>query len=284
MISKEQVKNDNKSSCGICFENPDCLIKCNRCSFLVCRDCWKKLIKLDNGNDFIEEDDLVYNNIEFCVKCPQCRKEEHREITNSYVDTINMNKYDLIDKLSDFKVLSKRAEDYEDEIIPTNLPRDIYITNDNEELTTDRTIEDTANERTYIGVSNGDPETQSMVRRFYQDQDSRVSDLLRELNEFRISERLLINTINCLKNQVKILQQPLDNDDGKCKIIREVIKDNLDLKQENGKLINQILFTRDNINDNDYVEWLRNEVREENKKIEKEMNEEQKELTTPNSA
>ena len=38
-------------------------------------------------------------------------------------------------------------------------------------------------------MSNGDPSTQSMVRRFYQDQDSRVSDLLRELNEFRISEK-----------------------------------------------------------------------------------------------
>jgi hypothetical protein len=267
MISNEQVKNDNKSSCGICFDNPDCLIKCNRCSFLCCRGCWKKLLTLDNGNDFFENDELVYTNIEFTVKCPQCRKLEHREITNEYVDTIGLNKYDLIDKLSELKILSGRPEDYEDEIIPNTLPRDISIS-------TNSNIEDTDNSVTAntVVASGVDLTTQSAVARFYLSQDPRISDLLRELNEFRISERQLNNTINCLKNQVKILQQPLNNDDAKCKIIREVIKDNLEVREENGKLINQILFTRDNINDNDYVEWLRNEVREENKKIEKEMN------------
>ena len=75
-----------KYECNICYENKSSVVRCfHKCSAIVCMDCFKKLIELNEANE-----------ISYC--CPVCREESIRHQNNKFTTYCN-NSHSLLKKI-----------------------------------------------------------------------------------------------------------------------------------------------------------------------------------------
>ena len=104
MISKKYHRNTTKDECGICYDTYSKTIKCDKCRFNVCGDCWLQLLNIGTCliTKQVDYSDPLFG---FNIICPQCRTIEKQHITHEYIQKIKMSYPQLIKKIVNFQEL-----------------------------------------------------------------------------------------------------------------------------------------------------------------------------------
>jgi len=190
MISKKYYRNDTKDECGICFETYKKTIKCDKCKFNVCGECWIQL--LDMGTCLITKK-VNYSDplFGFHIKCPQCRTIEKQHITHDYIKKIKMSNTQLINKIVKF---NSPVEDFYMEMSESDEEPEHDSSDD----------EDNDNVNTNASTEGQDQNIDDSIERFRRNTNQDVARLIRINNLFREDNRRL-------KNQVLQLRTMLEN-------------------------------------------------------------------------
>ena len=193
MISKKYYRNDTKNECGICFETYNKTIKCDKCKFNVCGECWIQLLEMGTCliTKKVNYEDPLFG---FHIKCPQCRTVEKQHITNDYIKKIKMSYPQFINKITKF---NSPVEDFYMEMETSESDEEpAHDSSDDEDNTNNN---DNTNDSSATGQ---DQELDNSIVRFRRNTNEDVARLIRINNMFREDNRRLKNEILQLRTML----------------------------------------------------------------------------------
>ena len=213
MISKKYHRNDGKDECGICYDTYSKTIKCDKCRFNVCGDCWLQLLNIGTCliTKKVDYSDPLFG---FNIICPQCRTIEKQHITHDYIQKIKMSYPQLINKIvrfnspvEDFYMEMSDTEETDRSVVNTEPDTDQeYYSSDDEEINDfiNGIVNPTEYDRVIVAPSTADRETniEQSIDRFRRNTNEDVARLIRINNLFREDNRRLKNQVLHLRTMI----------------------------------------------------------------------------------